>query len=211
MKIDSLFFQLAIVFLPGLIWAQLDARYAMKEKPGPAEFLVRAFMFGLVTYLGVYLGYGWLGREFSLPVISDSDSPKFLTADFSDEILTSIPVSFALAVVWLYAGTYRWLTRLLHGIGATKKYGDEDVWDLTFNSREVETEYVHVRDFDKRIIYAGWVSAFSETEKLREILLRDAIVYYETDQKTEVPWLYIARDKTDIHIEFPSQERGDEG
>ena len=63
MKIDSLFFQLAIVFLPGLIWAQLDARYAMKEKPGPAEFLVRAFMFGLVTDLGVYLGYGWDGNS----------------------------------------------------------------------------------------------------------------------------------------------------
>ncbi len=210
MKIDGLLFQLAIVFLPGLIWAQLDARYALKEKPGPAEFLVRAFMFGLVTYLGVYLVYRVCGGDFSIPEISGSASTKFLTTDFFDEILTSIPVSFFLAVVWLYANTYKWLTRLLHKIRATRKYGNEDVWDLTFNSHEVETEYVHVRDFDKRIIYAGWVSAFSETEKLREILLRDAIVYYETDSKTEVPWLYIARDKADIHIEFPSQEQGDE-
>lgn len=210
MKIDGLLFQLAIVFLPGLIWAQLDARYALKEKPGPAEFIVRAFMFGLVTYVGVYLIYQVFGGDFSVPEISDSASTTFLTANFFDEILTSIPVSFLLAVVWLYADTYKWLTRLLHKVRATRKYGQEDVWDLTFNSNEVETEYVHVRDFDKRIIYAGWVSAFSETEKLREILLRDAIAYYETDKKTAVPWLYLARDKTDIHIEFPSLEQGDE-
>ena len=184
MQIDGRLFQLAIVFLPGLIWAQLDARYALKEKPGPAEFLVRAFMFGLVPSLGVYLVYRVCGGDFSIPEISGSASTKFLTTDFFDEILTHSGLFF-LGCGLAMANTYKCLTRLLHKIRA-EKYGNEDVWDLTFNSHEVETEYVHVRDFDKRIIYAGWVSAFSETEKLREILLRDAIVYYETDSKTEV-------------------------
>ena len=70
-------------------------------------------------------------------------------------------------------------------------------------------EYVHVRDFDKNITYAGWVKAFSETGKLRELLLSDVVVYSNSDEEattieeTKIRFLYIARDKTDIHIEFP--------
>ena len=203
MKIDLLLFQLAIVFLPGLIWAQLDASYAMKEKPGPAEFLIRAFMFGLVTYVGVYCGYEVLGYSFSLLETGDSDSNIFLSKEFIDEISISIPFSFILAVIWIYAATYKWLTRLLHKIRATRKYGDEDVWDLAFNSPEMSSEYVHVRDFDKNITYAGWVSAFSDTGKLRELLLSDALIYDDSGEETKIRLLYIARDKTDIHIEFP--------
>ena len=203
MKIDLLLFQLAIVFLPGLIWAQLDASYAMKGKPGPAEFLIRAFMFGLVTYAGVYCVYEILGCNFSLLETSGSESNIFLSKEFIDEISISVPFSFLLAVIWIYAATYKWLTRFLHLIRATKKYGDEDVWDLAFNSPEMGSEYVHVRDFDKNITYAGWVSAFSDTGKLRELLLSDALIYDDSGEGTKIRLLYIARDKTDIHIEFP--------
>ena len=51
MRIDLLFIQLAVVFLPGLIWTQLAATYAMKERPTPADFLIRAFIFGLLREL----------------------------------------------------------------------------------------------------------------------------------------------------------------
>ena len=211
MKIDILLFQLAVVFLPGLIWAQLDASYAMKEKPGPAEFLIRAFMFGLVTYVGVYCWYEIGGYSFSLLETSDSESNIFLSKEFIDEISISVPLSFILAVSWIYAATYKWLTRFLQIIRATRKYGDEDVWDLAFNSPKMGSEYVHVRDFDKGIVYAGWVEAFSETGKLRELLLSDALIYDDSGEEdddsgeeTEIRLLYIARDKTDIHIEFPS-------
>ena len=69
MRIDLLFIQLAVVFLPGLIWTQLAATYSMKERPGPMDFLVRAFIFGLLTYAVVFLAYGWFGREFSVPPV----------------------------------------------------------------------------------------------------------------------------------------------
>ena len=37
----------------------------MKERPGPMDFLVRAFIFGLLTYAVVFLAYGWFGKEHS--------------------------------------------------------------------------------------------------------------------------------------------------
>ncbi len=193
------------MFLPGLIWAQLDARYAMKEQPGPAEFFIRAFPFGLVTYVGVYCFYELLGCRFSLWEIHDSGTKTLLFEEFIDEISISVPFSFLLAVLWIYAATYKWLTRFLHAIRATRKYGEEDVGELAFN--EMGSEYVHVRDFEKNITCAGWVSAFSDTGQLRELSLSDALVYDSSGEETRIRLLYIARDiardKTDIHIEFP--------
>ncbi len=210
---NILLVQLAIVFLPGLIWAQLDVRYAQKAKPSQAEFLIRAFIFGLMTYALLYIVYTCLGKEFSTLWISqiapNQPSPKTLSmGDFVDEVLWSLPVSFFLAIIWITGSTYKWLTRFLQIIRVTKKYGDEDVWDFTFNSSQTEVEYVHLRDFEKNIIYAGWVDSFSETGKLRELLLREVRIYDSEGDEigVEIPLLYLARKVDDIHIEFPYRE-----
>ena len=202
--IDIILVQLAIVFLPGLIWAQIDARYSAKEKSGQAEFVIRAFLFGISTYAMTYVGYTLFGQSFS-PLSFESSGPtRLLLDDFVDEILVSVVVAFVLAIVWMYAATYKLLVRLLIKIRATKKYGDEDVWDFTFNSSQEEIQYVHVRDFTKGTTYSGWVRAYSETGKSRELLLRDVIMFdRQGGNPTEVPLLYLERDGTDIHIEFP--------
>ena len=210
--IDIILVQLAIVFLPGLIWAQIDARYAAKEKLGQAEFIIRAFLFGVSTYAIVYVGYRLSGQTFSALNVEASGPTRLLLDDFVDEILVSVVVAFVLAIVWLYAATYKILARLLIRTRATKRYGDEDVWDFTFNSSQEEIEYVYVRDFNKGVTYAGWVRAFSETGKSRELLLRDVIMYdKEGDDPAKVPLLYLERDGTDIHIEFPFRRSSPSG
>jgi len=102
--------------------------------------------------------------------------------------------------------------RFMKRIRATKRYGDEDVWDFTFNAHDRNVEYVHLRDFDKEIVYAGWVERFSDTEKVRELVLHDVKVYdFEGNELFATPRVYIARPMDDIDIEFPAQpERGQE-
>ena len=208
MRIDLLFIQLAVVLLPGLIWTQLAATYAMKERPRPAEFVVRAFFFGILTYMVVYFMYGWFGREFSKPLVGDSQ--QLLHVDFADEILWSSGAALVFSFVWIYGSTHRWMTRFLNLVGAATTHGREDIWDLTFSRLQAEVEYVHVRDLERGITYAGWVRAYSETGKLRELLLRDAIVWDNTGGNIEVPLLYLARKDSDLHIEFPYQEEQQE-
>lgn len=203
---DILLLQLAIVFLPGLIWARLDSRYAMTEKPTQTELLIRAFMYGLTTYSVVYIVYWVAGFEFSILKIDDPTKKVLLTNEFIDEIIWSLPISFGLAVVWIAATNHKWLTRSLQYFKITKRYGDEDVWDFTFNSSQAAVEYVHVRDFEKNLTYAGWVNTFSETGRLRELVLRDVIIYDSEGNESEVPLLYLARDPKDIHIGFPYRE-----
>lgn len=209
MGIDIVLLQLAIVFLPGLIWAQIDARYVPRAKSGQVQFIIRVFLFGMFSYLVVYIGYAIVGQDFSLLDIEKLSQEEILLGTVVDEILISISVSLVLAVLWLYAATYKLLHQLLRWMRATKRYGDEDVWDYTFNSREEEVEYAHVRDFDRGITYAGWVHAFSDSGKPRELVLRDVIMYVEGGQPSApVPLIYLAGHRESFHIEFPYRRAG---
>lgn len=48
---NTLVLTLALIFLPGIIWARLDARYARQAKPSQSELIINVFVFGLVAYL----------------------------------------------------------------------------------------------------------------------------------------------------------------
>ncbi len=92
---------------------------------------------------------------FNFQVFQFKKDVEFLDAGSIKLIFYASLVSLFCAVIWLYASTYRWLTRLMRHIKATKRCGDEDVWDFTFNSGRPEVGFVHVRDFDRKITYAG--------------------------------------------------------
>jgi hypothetical protein len=204
MKIDLLILQIAILFLPGIIWARLDVRYSLNSKPSDTEFIIRAFVFGLATYAVTFLLYSAVGWQFTIVDFEDAGSKAIVNRAIVGEILCALAVGVALSILWIYAATYKILTNFLQIIGATKTYGDEDVWDFTFNSRSAAVEYIHFRDLENKVVYAGWVNTFSESEKLREIVLRDVQVFDEASKLLyETPMLYLARKPEGTHIEFP--------
>ena len=86
------------MLLPGLIWEQLVVTYAKKKRPGTSEFLIRAFIFGSLTYLVVYLAYEALGVEFSYPQVGE---PQLFSVAFIDEILWSSVVAFVFSLAWI--------------------------------------------------------------------------------------------------------------
>ncbi len=196
--------QIAVIFLPGIMWAKIDARYAGKGTLSSLDFVISTFVFGVVAYAATFLLYSVLGRPFYLVDFKDAQDKTVLTGSIGFEIMAATVVGFLLSIVWLYATNYKLLTRLLQTINATKRYGDEDVWDFTFNSSQRSAQFVNVRDFDKKIVYTGLVSAFSESGKLRELTLYDVKLYdFEGNFMFDVPRLYIARKPDDLHIEFP--------
>jgi hypothetical protein len=204
---DIFFFQLVIIFIPGIIWERFDASYGPNKATQQWDILRRTFVFGLSAYVVTFCVYWFASLYFTglnFQVFHFKKDEEFLDGAAITLIFWASVVSVICALVSLYANNYKLLTQFLQRIKATKRYGDEDVWDLTFNSGRAEVEYVHVRDFDKKITYAGWVEAFSETEKLRELRLRDVIVYdFEGANLYETPRVYLARKMDNIDIEFP--------
>ena len=212
MKIDLLLLQLAVIFLPGIIWARFDASYAAKEKPSDVEFFIRSFIFGIIVYTVEFLIFSTLDWHFTMADLTDAARREIVSKDIAYEIAGGIVISLILSLVWLYLCNYRILVWTLHKIRATKKFGDEDLWDYTFNLRDIAVEYVHVKDFANQYIYAGWVNTFSESGKLRELVLLNAIVYnFDSEELYRTPRVYLARLPENIHIEFPYVPPAPEG
>jgi hypothetical protein len=83
MKIDVVIIQIAIIFLPGLIWAGLDSRYALKSKSSEFQYTLRAFLFGLASYTVTFGIYALLGWPFNLADLSGAAATGYLPRQFS--------------------------------------------------------------------------------------------------------------------------------
>jgi hypothetical protein len=166
------------------------------------EVALRTFTFGLSAYAITFMIYGVLGFDFIIPEIKREAG--FLERKFLNQFAAALGVALVCSVIWLYFINYNLLGWLLRKIGATKSFGQEDVWDFVLNSPEAAVEYVYVRDYEKQKIFSGWVRAFSESPDARELLLRDVQVFDLDGQYLyEVPLMYIGRKRDDIDIEFP--------
>ena len=182
---------------------KIHTRYGFKGEKTQFDLILNVFIFGVLSYaiLDVVYSYkGWTLKIFDL----STESTKLLEPAIFPEILYAVIISVAGGVLTLYIENRKVFTRFVQYIGATKTYGDEDVWDFVFNSSSPAVNFVHFRDFQQRVTYAGIVETFSESGKLREIVLREVIVYdFEGAEMYRVPRLYLARERENIHIEFP--------
>jgi hypothetical protein len=203
LNVSSLFFELALIFIPGFIWMKIYSRYGFKGDKTQFDLILNAFIFGVLSYAFLYIifrYYGWNLKLFEL----ESDSKKLIQPEIFPEIIAAVIIAVVGGVLSLYAANHKVFTRFVQKIGATKTYGDEDVWDFVFNSSSSAVGFVHFRDFEQRVTYAGFVEIFSESGQLREIVLRDVVVYdFEQTEMYRVPRLYLARGRENIHIEFP--------
>lgn len=203
LTVSNLFFELALIFLPGFIWMKIDARYGAKGEKSPFDMVLNAFIFGVISYAILLAIYSLVGRRLNIFDI-DADSKRLFDPRILPEIVYAIAISIGFSIIYLYIQNYKLFTRFVQWIRATKTYGDEDVWDFVFNSRSPSVNFVNFRDFDQRVVYAGFVRAFSESEKLRELFLQQVIVYdFEGIEMYKVAHLYLARERDKIHIEFP--------
>src|SRR4051812_32424179 len=101
---DYFFFQLAIIFLPGLLWERIAAKYALKRGPTQFETALRTFVFGLTAYAITYMIFSALGVEFIVPEIKRDAG--FLDRKYLGQFLVAIAVSLICAVLWLYLLNY---------------------------------------------------------------------------------------------------------
>lgn len=204
MTISVLFFQLAFIFVPGFVWMKIHSRYGHKGEGTQFDVILNVFIFGLLSYAILYLIYWPFGRPLALFAF-DPESKKLIQPEILPDVVAALAVAFFAGIVGLYVENNKLFTRFVQSIGATKTYGDEDVWEFVFNSPSPTAGYVHFRDFANRVTYAGYVRTFSETEKLRELVLADVIVYdFDGNAMYQVPSLYLARGRENIHIEFPA-------
>lgn len=216
MKIDFLIFQLAFLFIPGALWAKIDKTFSSKIKPNEFSFVLRSFMFGVISYIFSYLFYLFIGANFPNLDLSKAENSSVINAKTILCVSITTLISVILSFLWVVINKEKLFISLMQKLKITGKYGDEDVWDFVLNkkflkpdanapkSNPEEVKFVHLRDLDNKLMYAGFVAYFSETDKDREIFLTDVDVYNSDGGKLySCPKLYLGLDKNSISMEFP--------
>lgn len=192
MSLDVSTVKLLFLLLPGLLANFIYGRLIPTYQEKTWQALARVFTFAAICYLPSTI---WTEN---FPLIMGSANIR----DVLIASVLSVPVGFISALI-----THkRCINRLGMALNISTRYGGEDVWEIA--NREVfPNQWVIVRDFKANLVYFGYIQAYSETDKERELLLGEVDVFSGEDGNKlySAEFLYISRNRYDLTIEIPSE------
>jgi len=215
MEITEFTFRLIIVGIPGIITYFLLSKLIGRVGKNSIEIVLLIFLFSILSYslynLFASLICNIVGLEYSNDIVNKlfkkADSVKY------NDILWTSFVAVILSFVISYLHRYNILNWVGQKIGATKKYGDEDVWHYFHNASDKQKNdgWIFIRDHKLNLLYYGYISVWSESEKNRELVITDVTVYNNEDGEYlyDTNHLYICRNIDDISIEVPIIKKED--
>jgi hypothetical protein len=204
MEISYLVFELALIFIPGFIWMKIHRRYGSKSEQKQFDLILNTFIFGVLSYAVLYVIYWFFGYRLQLFDLDVQNKKLFFQPNVFVEIFLASIIAVICGIITLYVENYKCFTKFVQLIGATHTFGGEDLWDYVFSLPIKNSDLVHFRDFEQRVTYSGLVAAYSESEKLRELILDEVKVFdFEGTKMYEMSRMYLARPRENIHLEFP--------
>src|SRR5882672_6075439 len=177
MSLSSFLIRIIFLVFPGIIASVLYRKLRGRPVRKDWEDYVEIAIFSLASYVV----YGLL--VFALNKASLSSVTFTVLQAFFDEkaqlawreIVYSSLIGVLLSFIAAYIHTYKLVTRLGQRIGATKSFGEEDVWDFLHNRPDIH--WVYIRDHKYDLCYGCWIEEYSDAYKERELLLREVDVY----------------------------------
>jgi hypothetical protein len=207
MTISALFIRILVLALPGLVGSLFYRTLRGGQQQKDWRDLAEITLFALSSYAlyGGALELGGGGGPAALAALFNAEVPVRWV-----EVVSVSAVSILLAILASYAHHFKLINRFGRAIGATWRYGDEDVWEYFHNSSRYG-QWVYIRDHKLDLVYFGWIENYSESGEERELLLSDVEVYSnETGELLyTVSVLYVARDQHDFTIEIPEFDSSD--
>lgn len=209
MNFTELTVQLLLIFLPGIVASIIINNLTTHKKPDFKFFIIYSFILGVLSYMIFYFlilfnklylkinGFESKTKLTFIKVLTNNET----SVNVKEIIFTTI-IAFLLALLISFIINKGWFHIVARKLNITKQFGEKDVWQFLFNSRELS--WISVRDFDTNMVYQGYVAAFSDTHKENELLIQDVYVY---DGRTgsylyDLNALYITREKSKLTIEI---------
>lgn len=194
--------KLLFLFLPGIIATLVIDVLTSHRKRNIFYFIIYSFVFGTLSYLilNIFIKTNnWIVEKRGY---SPTWNSKFLDAVYNsdislntNEVLSSSIIGIIVGLFTVYIINHKLVYRIAKKFKISNKHGDGDIWEYVFSSADVE--WVVIRD-EEGIIYQGSVTAYSEKDEKRELLLSNVRVYNEEE------WLY---DMFSIYFNFDTSSK----
>jgi hypothetical protein len=201
---SELTIKLIIILIPGAFATLIFGKLILHKEWSSFRFVLYSILFGVFSYLILQLLINGLNlfECFYLPELTIwSNLSDASSIPYKETVLASI-ISIFIAFIVSMIENRKVINRLANFFGISGKYGDENLFSLFLNSKNVQ--YIYLRDIKNQLTYHGWVKSFSENDNISEILLSDVAVYNYSDSEFlyEVPEIYLSLNKQEIIIEI---------
>ena len=176
LPINGAVLALILIFIPGIICYGLVAALGDKRKRDNATIFLQIFMYGVASYLILYVLHGTFPLLFTRLGIDVENIHIFNPGEIEKSPVDPVTI-IAATVIGIIEGlaitlniNYDLSIRLCRLVGLTKRFGDADVWSLLLNSKDTDN-WVTIRHKGRGHIYQGYVQGFSGGDEKRELLL----------------------------------------
>jgi len=206
LDVSALVIRIIFLLLPGAVGASFYWKMKGRTTRKDWEDFLEVIIFSLASY-GVYaLLVQLLNWKWQLTITFTAFEAFFddkVAVRWRDVLFSSL-ISIPLAVVASYSFQFKLINKFGKLIGATQRFGDEDVWDFVHRSPDVRGGWVIVRDHKLNLYYSCWIQAFSDSGKDRELLLREVDVYDDAsaEWRYSTPVMYLSRKQDELTIEI---------
>jgi hypothetical protein len=203
MNLSSFLIRIIFLSLPGVVASTIYRKLRGKTVLKDWEDVIEMGLFALLSYLFYALAIGAIHGDLS-------GAPSVLNAFYDEkisitwrEILPASGVGVILAFAASFLYTHKIVNRLGRSLRVTRRFGDEDVW--TYFNNVPDLYWVIVRDHKLDLAYYGWIQVYSDSDKERELLLRDVKVYNNSTSefRYEASAMYLCRDRYSLTLEVP--------
>lgn len=200
MEISELTLKLILLLIPGSIACIIYERLTIHQSWTSFKFVTNSILFGGISYLLAQVVFNICGWDSTFESFWENLPTKEIP--FS-AILKASLIAIIVGLVSTAIDHYKLVNRFGKWLRLTNKYGDENLYSYFLNAKEVEE--IYVRDIENNLTYHGLIDSFSENGEIKELVLRDVVVYrYKNSKKLyEIDKLYLSKSKENLIIELP--------
>jgi hypothetical protein len=202
MEVSEFTLKLIIILIPGAIACIIYEKLTIHRKWSPFTFISNSMIMGAMSYLLAQLIFFYLFNDNSFYTFWANLTLKeipYLT------ICKASGVSVVIGFLGSGIDRFKIINDFATTVGLTNKYGDENLFTYFLNNKEINE--IYIRDLTTNQTYHGMIVSFSETDDIKEIVLRNAKVYDYVSSKYlyDIKYVYLARSKDALTIEvFPN-------
>lgn len=210
MEISDLTLRLIVLFIPGVIAALIVNELTVHKSWSSFQNGAYIILLGFLSHLSYHflqLPFCWLFARAS----ANGGGTPFFWKSLIDKSVPIEPLELLGAallgvIVGLIVSAFiqhKVLNRVAKFLRISDKYGDENLFSYFLNAKDVEL--VYIRDRENKYTYEGFVSSFSETSGIREIVLTEVKVYdFDTSEELyAMPRIYLSLSASAV-IEVPN-------
>lgn len=201
---SELTIKLIIILIPGAISTLIFGKLILHKEWTSFRFVLYSILFGIISYLLLQFGINLINlfpsiKLSDLTIWKNLNNTAFIP--YKEVGFASI-ISVITAFIASFIENKKIINKVAGFFGISGKYGDENLYSMFLNSKNVE--FIYLRDIKNQLTYHGWVKSFCETENVSEIRLCEVAVYNYSDSEFlyEVGEVYLSLNKQEIIIEL---------